>query len=151
MLWITLAAIPANALLVYVLINGPWGLPELGLFGAGLATTLVNCMISPRGSGIAASRRPFANYHVLGRLWRIDWALMGQLMAIGAPISIAFLMEYGLFSAAALLTGLICTTALAAHQIALQVAAFCSWARSASAWRRRSASARPSAATTLAA
>jgi multidrug resistance protein, MATE family len=60
---------------------------------------------------------------VLGRLWRIDWAMMGQLLAIGAPISIAFLMEYGLFSAASLLTGLISTTALAAHQIALQVAA----------------------------
>ena len=32
-------------------------------------------------------------------------------------------MEYGLFSAAALLMGLIGTTALAAHQIALQVTA----------------------------
>ena len=34
-LWITLAAIPANALLVYLLIHGVWGLPPLGLFGAG--------------------------------------------------------------------------------------------------------------------
>ena len=42
---------------------------------------------------------------------------------IGAPISIAFLLEYGLFAAAALLMGLIGTTALAAHQIALQIAA----------------------------
>jgi MATE family multidrug resistance protein len=42
---------------------------------------------------------------------------------IGAPISVAFLMEYGLFSAAALLMGLISTAALAAHQIALQVTA----------------------------
>jgi MATE family multidrug resistance protein len=42
---------------------------------------------------------------------------------IGAPISVAFLMEYGLFAAAALLMGLISTTALAAHQAALQIAA----------------------------
>jgi MATE family multidrug resistance protein len=49
--------------------------------------------------------------------------MMRQLIAIGAPISMAFLMEYGLFSSAALLTGLIGTTALAAHQIALQVTA----------------------------
>jgi MATE family multidrug resistance protein len=41
-LWITLAAIPANALLVYLLIHGEWGLPRLELFGAGLATTIVN-------------------------------------------------------------------------------------------------------------
>jgi MATE family multidrug resistance protein len=49
--------------------------------------------------------------------------LMRQLVVIGAPISISFLMEYGLFAAAALLMGLISTTALAAHQIALQVTA----------------------------
>src|SRR5258708_22226445 len=41
-LWITLAAIPANAVLVYLLIHGGLGLPRLELFGAGLATTIVN-------------------------------------------------------------------------------------------------------------
>ncbi len=60
---------------------------------------------------------------MLGRIWRIDWRLMRQLVAIGAPISLSFLMEYGLFSAASLLMGLISTTALAAHQVALQVTA----------------------------
>ena len=122
-LWITLSAIPANALLVYALLNGLWGLPQLGLFGTGLATSIVNCAMFLAGLWFATSRRPFAKYHVLGHLWRIDWTMMGQLLAIGAPISIAFLMEYGLFSTASLLTGLIGTTALAAHQIALQVAA----------------------------
>jgi len=122
-LWITLAAIPANALLVYLLINGLWGLPQLGLFGAGLAHTIVNYTMFAAGLWFATSRRPFSKYRVLGRLWRIDWAMMGQLIAIGAPISIAFMMEYGLFAAAALLAGLIGVTALAAHQIALQVVA----------------------------
>jgi MATE family multidrug resistance protein len=60
---------------------------------------------------------------VLGHVWRIDWPLMRQLVVIGAPISISFMMEYGLFSAAALLMGLISTTALASHQVALQVTA----------------------------
>src|ERR1700738_5527106 len=41
-LWITLAAIPANAVLVYLLIHGAWTLPPLGLFRGGLATTMVN-------------------------------------------------------------------------------------------------------------
>jgi MATE family multidrug resistance protein len=48
---------------------------------------------------------------------------MRQLIVVGAPISIAFLLEYGLFGAAGLLMGLIGTTALAAHQIALQIVA----------------------------
>jgi MATE family multidrug resistance protein len=122
-LWITLAAIPANGVLVYLLIHGVWVLPPLGLFGAGIATTIVNFVMFLAGMWFAVARRPFSKYHVMGNIWRIDWAMMRQLIAIGAPISIAFLMEYGLFSSAALLAGLIGTTALAAHQIALQVTA----------------------------
>ena len=122
-LWITLAAIPTNALLVYLLIHGELGLPPLGLFGAGLAHSMVNFAMFLAGLWFAVFRRPFAKYRVLGHVWRIDWTMMRQLFAIGAPISIAFLMEYGMFSAAALLTGLIGTAALAAHQIALQVTA----------------------------
>lgn len=122
-LWITLAAIPANAVLVYLLIHGEWGLPRLELFGAGLATTIINFGMFLAGLWFAHGRRPFRKYRVLGRIWRIDWLLMRQLIVIGAPISISFLMEYGLFAAAALLMGLISTTALAAHQVALQIAA----------------------------
>ena len=122
-LWITLAAIPANALLVYLLLFGAWGLPRFGLFGAGLATTLVNFGTFLAGLWFVTTRQPFRKYHVLGRIWRVDGELMRRLIVIGAPISIAFLMEYGLFSAAALLMGLIGTAALAAHQVALQVTA----------------------------
>jgi MATE family multidrug resistance protein len=122
-LWITIAAIPANAALVYCLIHGRFGLPELGLFGAGLATTLINLATFLAALGIVAVRRPFADYRPLAQLWRIDWPLLRQLVAIGAPISFAMLMEYGVFSSAALVMGLISTSALAAHQIALQVTA----------------------------
>ena len=122
-LWITLAAIPANALLAYLLIYGEFGLPRLGLFGAGLATTIVNFGTFLAGLWFVTQRKPFNDYHVLTRLWRIDWSLMRQIIVIGAPISLAFLLEYGLFSSAGLLMGVISTTALAAHQITLQVAA----------------------------
>jgi MATE family multidrug resistance protein len=122
-LWITLAAIPANGVLVYLLIHGALGLPRLELFGAGLATTLINFAMLLAGLWFAHRRRPFSQYHVFGHLWRIDWMLMRQLIVIGAPTSIAFLLEYGLFAAAALLMGVIGTTALAAHQVALQVTA----------------------------
>lgn len=125
-LWITLAAIPANAALVYMLLYGAVGLPEFGLFGVGLATSIVNLGTFLAGLWFATRRRPFRKYHVLGHFWRVDWKLMRlmrQLIVIGAPISLSFLLEYGLFGAAGLLMGVISTTALAAHQIALQVAA----------------------------
>jgi MATE family multidrug resistance protein len=109
--------------LVYLLIHGALGLPRLELFGAGLATTIINFGMFLAGLWFAHRRRPFRKYQVLGNIWRNNWLLMRQLIVIGAPISVAFLLEYGLFAAAALLMGLISTTALAAHQIALQVTA----------------------------
>ena len=72
---------------------------------------------------IAYTRHPFKKYRVLGRFWRPDWRLLAKLVAIGLPISGALLLEYGLFAAAALLMGRISTSAVAAHQIALQMAA----------------------------
>lgn len=122
-LWITLAAVPINALLVYLLLYGEYGLPKLGLFGAGLATATVNGGTFLAALWFATQQKPFARYHILARLWRIDWSLMRQLVVVGAPISVSLLLEWGLFSSAALLMGMISTTALAAHQIALQVVA----------------------------
>jgi MATE family multidrug resistance protein len=122
-LWITLAAIPANALLVWLLMFGEFGLPKLGIFGVGLASSIVNLGTLVAGLWFSTRRPPFIDYRVLTRFWRIDWSLMRQLVVIGAPISVSFLLEYGMFSSAALLMGRISTTALAAHQIALQVIA----------------------------
>ena len=121
-LWITLAAIPINALLAYALIYGAFGLPELDLLGAGVATTIVNLGMCIAGFAVCLCATAVQKFQVLGRFWRIDWPLMGKLFVVGAPIAGAFLLEYGLFATAAILMGWIGTTALAAHQIALQTA-----------------------------
>ena len=121
-LWITLAAIPTNGLLAYALIYGAFGLPELDLLGAGVATTIVNLGMCIAGFAVCYARRPFRKFQVLGRFWRIDWPLLGKLFVVGLPIAGAFLLEYGLFATATILMGWIGTTALAAHQIALQTA-----------------------------
>ena len=75
------------------------------------------------GFWIAYAQPPFRKFRVLGRFWRIDWPLLGELFAVGAPIAGAFLLEYGLFAMAAIMMGWIGTVALAAHQVALQTAA----------------------------
>src|ERR1700682_2092492 len=56
-LWITLVAIPANAVLVYLLLRGALGLPRLELFGAGLATTTINFGMFLAGLWVAQRRR----------------------------------------------------------------------------------------------
>ena len=84
---------------------------------------LVNIAMCIAAVWVCYACRPFKKYRVLGRFWRMDWELMRQLIVIGVPISGTMLLEWGLFSSAAILVGWIGTTALAAHQIALQIAA----------------------------
>src|SRR5688572_14372832 len=74
-LWITVAAIPANALLAYALIYGAFGLPRLEMVGAGLATTIINIAMCAAGIWVCYASRPFKKYRVLGRFWRPDWVL----------------------------------------------------------------------------
>jgi len=122
-LWIILAAIPANALLAYALINGAFGLPRLELLGAGIATTIVNLAMCAVAVWVAYACHPFRKYRILGRFWRPDWSLLRRLLAIGAPVSGMLTLEYGVFAGAAMLMGWLGTVELAAHQIALQTAA----------------------------
>jgi MATE family multidrug resistance protein len=122
-LWITLVAIPVNAALAYVLIFGAYGAPRLGIVGAGVATTVVTLGMCLVCLWVCYTQHPFKKYRVLGRFWRFDWPLLKQLVVVGAPMSASFLIEYGLFAGAALMVGSIGTVELAAHQIALQIAA----------------------------
>jgi len=121
-LWVTLAAIPANAFFAYGLINGVFGMPQLGILGAGVATTAINTLMCVVLIWMCYAMRPFKKYQVLGKFWRFDGALFLKLLAVGLPISASFLLEFGLFAGASLLMGWIGTEALAAHQIAIQVA-----------------------------
>src|ERR1700742_1061679 len=87
-LWITLAAIPANALLVWLLMTGELGLPQLRTFGVGLASRIVNSDGFVACFWFATRRPPFIDYRVLTPFDAIDWSVMRQLFVIGAPISV---------------------------------------------------------------
>jgi multidrug resistance protein, MATE family len=122
-LWITLAAVPSNFVLAWALIHGEFGLPRLDVLGAGVATTLINVAMCAVALLICVTRPPFRKYRIFGGFWRFDAPLFATLCRVGLPISGAYLVEFGVFGGAGLLMGTISTTALAAHQIALQVAA----------------------------
>jgi MATE family multidrug resistance protein len=67
--------------------------------------------------------RQFRRFHLFGRFWRADWPRFRQLFRLGGPIGLTMGFEGGVFSAAAYLMGLFGAPSVAAHQIALQIAA----------------------------
>ena len=122
-LGITLAAIGFNAAADYGLIFGNFGLPRLELTGAGLATAATNIFMLLGLIAFIQIDRRFRRYRLFGRFWRADWARFREILRIGLPIAVTRSLEVGIFVAAAFLMGIIGTSTLAAHQIALQCAA----------------------------
>jgi MATE family multidrug resistance protein len=120
---ISLAGIILNALLGWALIFGHFGLPALGLFGGGLASSIVWSLLVVALGLVIMSDRQFRRFHLFGRWWRPDWPRYRRLWLLGLPIGLAMGFEGGVFSAAAYLMGLISADAVAAHAVALQIAA----------------------------
>ncbi len=111
-----------NAVLGWALIFGRLGLPALGLFGGGLASSIVWSLMALVLIAVVLSDRQFRRFHVFGRVWRPDWPRLGQLVRLGLPIGLAFTFEVTVFAAAVYLMGLIDADSVAAHAIALQIA-----------------------------
>jgi len=120
---ISLVGILVNAVLSWALIFGRLGLPELGIFGGGLASSIVWAFLAAALAIVVVTDRQFRRFHLFGRWWRADRDRLRHLFRLGLPIGIAFGFEGAVFGAAAYLMGLIDTDSVAAHAIALQLAA----------------------------
>lgn len=122
-LWTTLVAVAVNVAVNWALIFGNWGFPELGAMGAAVATVTVQ-VFSLAALGLYAGLLPnLRRFHLFQRFWRPDWQALWKVWRLGVPIGLTGLAEGGLFHASAIMMGWIGTVELAAHGIALEVAA----------------------------
>lgn len=123
-MWVVAVANVFNGLFNYALIFGHAGMPELGLFGAGIATSLTRVLMC---------------LAMLGLVWGFDlhegawtpWsresfrarAIWGMGM-VGLPVAVQMAAEIWAFSASTLIAGRLGATSLGAHQVTLNMAAF---------------------------
>ncbi|WP_051231496.1 MATE family efflux transporter [Kaistia adipata] len=114
-----------NALIVWALVFGHFGLPALDMLGAGIGSTLSAWMMFLGMVAVCVLDRQFRRYHVFGRFWRPDWARFRALWRLGLPMAVAIALEVTVFNAAVFLMGLISASAVAAHAIAIQIAGLC--------------------------
>ncbi|VAW24077.1 Multidrug and toxin extrusion (MATE) family efflux pump YdhE/NorM, homolog, partial [hydrothermal vent metagenome] len=122
-LWVTVGGIFINALANYGLMFGNFGLPRLEMLGAGITTSIVNLIMFTILLTFVVFNSRYRRYYILVRPFKPDWPRFRQLLFIGAPISLTIMSEVGLFGAASILMGILGTDELAAHAIALQLAA----------------------------
>ena len=115
---VALLTIPLNALLVYALLFGRFGVPTLGLTGAGIATSLVSLVSFLALVGYVLAI-PKLRRH-LRFPWRPDPARLRLLMKLGLPIGTTLVLEVSLFTGAVMLMGILGVSELAAHQVAIQ-------------------------------
>ena len=119
---ISLLAVPLNIGLAIWLIGGGFGVPPLGLRGAGIATSITSLAMFAALAFVLVLHCGYRRWALFGRFWRPDWPRFRHLWRIGMPIAATLAFEVGVFNAAALVIGTFGAVPLAAHAIALQIA-----------------------------
>ena len=111
-----------NILLNYLFIFGKYGFPEMGLNGAGWATLIARTVMALSMMLYVYFGRKFQPYQAGFSFGNYSNSLIKKMLHIGIPSGSQFIFEAGAFGFSALMMGWIGTTALAAHQIAINLA-----------------------------
>lgn len=104
----------------YSLGFGKWGLPELGLQGLALATTLSWWGMFLALAAYVAYHPSLRPYQFFQSLHRLRPRILKQLAWVGVPIGLFSGLESGFYMVVTFWVGTLGTAALAAHQLVLQ-------------------------------
>ena len=123
-MYIAIFCASLNVFFNWVFIYGKWGFPEMGAAGCGLATAINFVLMLVLLSLYMTKVRLYKPFKLFSSF---DWPqkkAITELLVLGVPIGVSIVAEISLFSVAALLMGSLGKNVLAAHQIALNYAAF---------------------------
>ena len=119
---ITLTMNGLNILLNWIFIYGHWGAEALGATGAGIGS-LISRVGMALCFGLAMWFHKDWRYYIETFSWRnFRWAEIKQQMKLGFPIGAQTFLETFTFTASFVIIGWISKEALAAHQVANQIA-----------------------------
>ncbi|MEV6767410.1 MATE family efflux transporter [Nocardia sp. NPDC051030] len=120
LLLVTLGSVALNVVLALGFMHGWAFLPELGLTGVGVATSLV--FLITFGVFWAMVRRDAKLGATLPlRMWPVRMATVRDELKLGTPIALTYGSEAGMFSVLALVMGSLGAAALAAHNVVYQI------------------------------
>lgn len=122
---LSLAALPINVFINWLLVYGNWGFPRLELTGAGYGTLITRILILIIFV-VVLFVHPFFRRYIAVRKnqWKLNGHTIRELLHIGVPASAQVAMESGAFAVSSIIIGTLGAVQLAAHQIALNCASF---------------------------
>ncbi|MET9485885.1 MATE family efflux transporter [Nocardia sp. NPDC006630] len=120
LLLVTLGSVALNVALALAFMHGWAFLPDLGLTGVGVATSLV-FLITFGVFWTMVHRDPKLGATLPVRMWPVQWATVRDELRLGTPIALTYGSEAGMFSVLALVMGSLGAAALAAHNVVYQI------------------------------
>lgn len=119
---ITLLSNVINIFFNYLFIFGKWGIPAMGLDGAGYATLTARTFMPLMFLYLFMKKDRFRPYFRMALKMRPQWEKMSALIKIGWPIATQIVLEVAAFAISGVMMGWLGVIPLAAHQIALGLA-----------------------------
>ncbi|SEM93528.1 multidrug resistance protein, MATE family [bacterium A37T11] len=110
-----------NIIFAVILVRGMFGIPSMGVSGAGYSTLLDRCFMAIVMGVYVFRSANFKEYLLAFNIWTIDVRRTLRILRIGAPVAMQYVFEVGAFAAAAVLAGTIGAVEQAAHQVAIQL------------------------------
>lgn len=113
-----------NVFFNYLLIFGKMGFPEMGLYGAGLATLISRITMPFLIYFGFKSIKKINHYFKQAPSQKANFAEIKKILTIGLPIALQMLFEVSAFALSAIMMGWMGDVPLAAHQVAMGMASF---------------------------
>lgn len=120
---VTLIGVVLNIFLNWLFIFGNWGMPMLGLNGAGVATISSRVFIFIVLLAYVFKSPLFVEYRKMKKGINLSSSHLKEIFRIGFPSGLQYFFEIGAFTFANLMAGWLGAFQSAAHQIALTLAA----------------------------
>jgi MATE family, multidrug efflux pump len=123
---VMIALVSANVVNVFinwVLIHGKLGAPVMGVRGSAWATVIARIVMAGYLGVVIVQRERGRRPGLFETSPSIDWSWMRRLLRLGVPAASQITLEVGVFAASTALAGRLAPISLAAHQIAIHIAA----------------------------
>lgn len=116
-LYVTIPVIGLNLLINYALVLGQFGLPKLGVAGAGISISVVNAIMFIALLLYTRADRECRAFNVFHSIRQINLAICQSILRLGVPAGVTAFLEGGLFVVVGILMGTLGADWLAANEI----------------------------------